>query len=109
MANGPNRKISIPKEIRAGEPFEVKSLIMHPMENGFRLETDGSVIPVHIIDSFVATLDGEEVFRAEWFPSIAANPFFSFYTVANASGTLELTWHDDDGSIYTETVAVTVQ
>jgi len=108
MAEGPNRKVNVPKEIRAGEVFEVKTLIMHPMENGFRLETDGSVIPLHIIDRLICTYNGEEVYRADWYPSIAANPFFSFFLLCTGPGALELIWHDDDGSIYTEIVELNV-
>ena len=39
---------------------------------------DGAAIPRDIINRFVCTYNGEEVFRAELFPAIAANPFIAF-------------------------------
>lgn len=108
MASNPNRKVSVPATAKRGEVIEIKTLIMHPMENGFRVETDGTVIPVHIIDRFTCSYNGEIVLDAEWFTAVAANPFFSFFTVATESGTLEFTWHDDDGSVYSETATIEV-
>ncbi len=108
MANNPNRRMSVPKEAAKGEIIEIKSLIMHPMENGFRTDTAGTVYPVHIIDTFTCLYNGEEVFRAEWGTGIAANPFFSFFTVATESGKIELVWHDDDGSVYSEASEIEV-
>jgi sulfur-oxidizing protein SoxZ len=108
VANNPNRKVSVPDTAKRGEVIEIKTLIMHPMENGFRVFTDGSVIPVHIIQRFTCAYNGEIVFDAEWFTALAANPFFSFFTVATESGTLEFTWYDDDGSVYTESAEIEV-
>ena len=51
----------------------------------------------------------EEVFRAELFPAIGANPFISFFTVATASGTLAFEWTGDNGFVATETVDITVE
>jgi sulfur-oxidizing protein SoxZ len=56
----------------------------------------------------VCTYNGEEVFRADLHPSIAANPYLSFHTVATESGRLEFTWHDDDGSVYQESAEIEV-
>ena len=104
----PQARISVPKTAAKGQVIEIKTLIQHSMETGFRRDLDGKVIPVHIIDRFVCTYNGEEVFRAEFHPSVAANPYLSFHTVATESGRLELTWHDDDGSVYTESAEIEV-
>jgi sulfur-oxidizing protein SoxZ len=42
------------------------------------------------------------------FPAIAANPFLSFSVVAEKSGTLTMTFTDDDGVTQSETATVTV-
>ena len=101
-------RISVPKTAAKGEVIEIKTLIQHPMETGFRRDLDGNAIPVHIIERFVCTYNGEEVFRADLHPSIAANPYLTFRTVATESGRLELTWHDDDGSVYRESADIEV-
>lgn len=100
--------IRVPKEVRAGEPFEVRVLLSHPMESGQRRNERGEIVPRMIINRFACTLDGEEVFSAELFPAIAANPYLAFHAVAEKSGTLTLAWTDDEGATGLETVAVTV-
>lgn len=100
--------INVPKSCRKGEIFDVKVLISHPMESGQRRDEQGQIIPRKIINKFTCSLDGEEVFAADLFPAIAANPFLSFSARAEASGTLSLSWVDDDGHVQTELAAITV-
>ena len=77
--------ISVPAEGKRGEVIEIKTLVLHPMETGYRHEYTGAAIPRDIIHSFRCTYNGEEIFRAELSPAIAANPFLSFSTVARTS------------------------
>src|SRR3954466_5904746 len=100
--------VNIPKPLRPGQVFEVKVLIQHPMENGFRRNAMGQAIPRNIIHSFRCTYNGEEVFAADLQPAIAANPFLSFFAVATGSGEIELTWTDDQDQTTVEHVAITV-
>jgi sulfur-oxidizing protein SoxZ len=100
--------INVPKQITTGEPFDVKVLISHPMESGQRRDQFGHAIPRDIINHFVCTLDGEIVLDADFFPAIAANPFLSFSVVADKSGTLALTFTDDQGVTQTELATINV-
>jgi sulfur-oxidizing protein SoxZ len=100
--------IRVPQEAKKGEVIEIKTLISHPMETGYRRDSLGRPIPRHIIDRFVCTYNGEEVFRADLFPAIAANPFLTFFTVATESGELVFRWSDDHGVTQTETARITV-
>jgi sulfur-oxidizing protein SoxZ len=100
--------IRMPTEAKRGEVVEVKTLISHPMETGYRRDNMGQPIPRHIINRFLCTYNGQEVFRAEFFPAIAANPFLSFFTVATETGEVTLQWTDDQGTTQTETVRITV-
>ena len=100
--------INVPKAVKRGEPFEVKLLISHPMESGQRRNEMGEAIPRDIINSFVCTYNDEEVLRAALFPAIAANPFLSFMVTADRSGTLRMTFTDDQGTTQTETASVQV-
>ena len=101
--------IKVPKQVKPGEPFDVKLLISHPMESGQRRDALGLAIPRDIINSFVCTYNGEEVLRADLFPAIAANPFLSFAVVVQERGTLAMTFTDDQGVVQTETVSVTLE
>jgi sulfur-oxidizing protein SoxZ len=100
--------IRMPSEAKRGEVVEVKTLISHPMETGYRRDSMGQPIPRHIVNRFVCTYNGQEVFRAEFFPAIAANPFLSFFTVATETGEVLFQWTDDQGNTQTETVRITV-
>lgn len=100
--------INVPQRARRGEVIEVKTLVSHPMETGYRRSQLGAVIPRDIIRLFVCTYNGTEVFRAELHPAIAANPFIMFSTVATESGTLEFNWTGDNGFSVTEAAAITV-
>ena len=64
---------------------------------------------VAIINCFTCTYNGEEVFRAELFPAISANPFIAFSTVATQSGELVFSWTDDRSQTQTETRQITVE
>ena len=101
--------INLPARAKRGEVIEIKTLIAHPMETGYRLDSKGAVIPRDIINSFACTYNGEEIFSAELFPAIAANPFVAFCTMATESGELAFSWTDDRGQTQTETRQITVE
>ena len=100
--------VSVPPKAKRGEIIAINALIGHVMESGFRHTSTGVPIPRDIVTLFVATYNGEEIFRAELFPAIAANPFISFHTVATESGTIEFKWTGDNGFSATKQVKITV-
>jgi sulfur-oxidizing protein SoxZ len=101
-------RIQVPREVRRGEPFEVKILIRHGMETGYRLTDDGKPIARNVIRLVTCKYNGAEVFRVEPSSGIAANPLFTFYITARDSGELVFEWLDDAGERATERAAVTV-
>ena len=90
-------RIQLPKDIRRGQVIKIGILVQHPMESGYRLDADNKRVAKNAIRSFICRYNGEEIFRAEMSPGIAANPFIQFSTVARESGELEFTWMDDAG------------
>ncbi len=104
----PTPRIRMPSTAKAGEVIEVKTLISHPMESGQRKDAAGKPIPRKIIKQFVASFNGKEVFRADWHPSISANPYQSFFLRVPETGTFVFEWIDDDGSVYKAEKQVTV-
>jgi sulfur-oxidizing protein SoxZ len=103
-----NALINVPKTARRGEAIEIKALILHPMETGFRPGTNGRIIPRNIIEHFSARWNGEEIFAMAFSPAIAANPFVSFFTVARESGRIDFLWTGDQDFRVTESVSITV-
>jgi len=100
--------ITVPRSLRRGETFEIRVLIAHPMETGFRVDASGQRVPRSLIRRFTCHYDGELVIEADLFPAISANPYLSFHAVARGSGTLDFAWYGDDGFRRTESVAIEV-
>lgn len=101
--------INVPPKAKRGDVIEIKTLMSHPMETGFRASKTGTILPRDIITDFVCTYNGTEIFRAELFPAMTANPFISFYTVATESGTIAFKWTGDNGFSATESVKIQVE
>jgi sulfur-oxidizing protein SoxZ len=101
--------VNVPARARRGEIVEIKTLVSHVMETGYRRTQLGAAVPRDIIRLFVCSYNGEEVFRAELHPAISANPFIVFSTVAAESGTLTFQWTGDNGFSLTETATITVE
>ena len=100
--------VNLPATARRGEIIEIKAMAGHAMETGFRRTQLGEVIPRDIITSFVCTYNGAEVFRAELHPAIAANPLFTFSTIAIESGTIVFRWTGDKDFSLSESATITV-
>jgi sulfur-oxidizing protein SoxZ len=101
--------INVPAKAKRGDVIEIKTLMSHIMETGFRRTASGELIPRNIITNFTCRYNGVEVFRADLFPAIAANPFFSFFTVATESGTFDFQWTGDNGFSETASAKITVE
>lgn len=93
---------------RRGEVIEIRALIGHPMETGYRPGADGKVLARDIISRFTCRYNGEVVFSAQLHPAIAANPYIAFSTVATDSGTLEFSWEGDNGFAQIEKMPLAV-
>jgi sulfur-oxidizing protein SoxZ len=100
--------IHAPKTARRGEVIEIRAMIGHPMETGYRLGPNGAPIPRLIINRCVCRYDNEEIFAADLHPAVSANPFLAFSTTATASGAITLTWTDDRGETQTASTEITV-
>ena len=94
-----NTRIRVPDTAKAGDVVEIRAMIMHPMENGFRTDSQGTTIPVDIIADFACSYDGAEVFSVKLEPGLSANPYFSFFLKATKSGPVDFIWQDQDGTV----------
>jgi sulfur-oxidizing protein SoxZ len=100
---------NVPAKAKRGDIIEIKALMSHIMETGYRRTAAGEIVPRDIITSFTCRYNGAEIFRADFFPAIAANPFISFFTVAKESGKFEFEWIGDKGFSETASASITVE
>ena len=105
----PAALVNVPAKAKRGAVIEIKTLMSHVMEPGYRHTAAGEVVPRDIITSFTCRFNGAEIFRADLFPAIAANPFLSFFTTASESGRFEFEWIDDNGFVATASAAIIVE
>jgi sulfur-oxidizing protein SoxZ len=101
-------RLKVPKKAKKGDIITIKSLIKHKMETGQRKGKDGKKIPRKIIKNVTATYNGTEVFSADWWPSISANPFLSFKLRAVDSGVIEVKWTDDNDKVVSKSAKIVV-
>ena len=100
--------IRVPALARPGEVMEVRILLQHPMETGYRPGADGQVLPRDIVRRVEARFEGELVFAADLFSAIAANPYIAFPMLATVGGTLVVSFQGDNGFAQTESAAIRV-
>lgn len=102
-------RVRVPARARRGEVFEIRAMVEHPMESGFRLDNVGKPIARHIAESLAVVYDGHEVFRATLHPAVSTNPYFVFTAVATVSGDIRFDWTDDEGGRVTHVSKIAVE
>ncbi|MCW2272840.1 thiosulfate oxidation carrier complex protein SoxZ [Rhodoblastus acidophilus] len=99
-----------PMKIRAASKdgvTEVKVLMNHEMETGFRKDSSGAPIPAWFITDVVAKLNGKEVMQAQWGASVSKNPYLAFKIKGGAAGDkVSVTWTDSKGETRTDEATV---
>jgi sulfur-oxidizing protein SoxZ len=101
--------VKVPARAKRGEIIEIKALVGHVMETGFRHTESGALIPRDIIRTFTCAYNGEEIFRADFHPAVAANPLVEFTTIATASGRLDFKWSGDNQFAAEASASITVE
>jgi len=102
--------VADPMKIRAiaqADRVEVKILMAHEEESGFRKGPDGVTVPAHYISQVLVRVGEREVLRAQWGPAIAKNPFLQFAFRGGAKGDeLTVNWVDNRGDTRTDRTVV---
>ena len=104
----PDARITVPSSVPRGKPFEVRIIVRHPMETGYRTDETGKSIPRNVIRSLSCRYNGDLVFSARLSSGIAANPYLRFFVTAKESGQLAFEWVDDSGVRGSDGAVVTV-
>ncbi len=111
--------ITVPRTARPGEIIEIRALVQHPMETGYRRSGDGDMLPRDLIRRFTCRVvltanaggtseSGELIFAATFYAAIAANPYLSFNLRATSSGALVFAWEGDNSFMHHETISLLV-
>jgi sulfur-oxidizing protein SoxZ len=108
MSDDIKPRVRVQTKAKKGELVEVKTLVTHPMESGQRKDADGKLVPRLIVSAFDATFNGKPVMNAKFEPAISANPYLSFFVRVDESGTLKLTWTDDNKQSWTSETKIEV-
>jgi len=99
-----------PMKIRAsskGGVTEIKVLMNHEMETGFRKDADGNIVPAWFIREVVAKLNGTVVMQAEWGPSVSKNPYLAFKIKGGKAGDkVAISWTDSKGDTRSDEATV---
>ena len=101
-------RIQVQPQARRGDLVEVRVVIQHPMETGFRYDSLGRQTPRNVVHRLECRYGGVEVFRAEMGAGIAANPFLRFFVRARESGDVECRWIDQQNVAGSVSARVTV-
>lgn len=96
----PRIRLAVPDSATPGEAVEIRTIIGHPMETGFRHNAQGLLIPVRIAEWFRCHANGRQVFAAKLEPAISANPYFEFFLKVDETVRLEFEWIDTTSDRY---------
>ncbi len=95
---GRNARLIVPPLVHAGEEFQVRLLIQHPMETGFRRDVRGDLIEANLLESLSLDFEGQPVFTARSMNALTANPFLAFVVAIKKSGGFNARWRDQRGN-----------
>lgn len=100
-------RIRIPRQARAGEVIEIRTLIEHPMESGIRGRVPDAV-PRDMLAWMTVRMNGGTVFAADLGNGTAANPYHVLFVRIERTSEFEFTWFDERGRTARVTARVTV-
>lgn len=100
--------LTVPTTARKGEVIEIRAVVQHPMETGYRVDSEGQKLARDLVRRVECRFEGELVFAADLHPAIAANPYLAFRMLASGSGTVTVSWQGDQGFAHSESALLTV-
>jgi sulfur-oxidizing protein SoxZ len=102
--------MSDPMRIRAIEKdgtVDVKVLMKHDMESGFRKDASGSLVPAWHITNLTAKVGDKVVFAAEFGPAVSKDPFLNFkFKGASKGEKIVIHWVDNHADTRTDQTTI---
>lgn len=108
MSKTSRTSVTVPATAKKNSIIEIRAIAQHDMESGFRYTESGKLVPRDIIRVFTCRYNDVEIFKADFYPGIGANPLIIFTTIAVESGVLEFKWVGDDGYEAINQASITV-
>jgi sulfur-oxidizing protein SoxZ len=99
-------KILLPLSVARDAVIDVRALLVHPMDTGFFRDADGNPIPPYFVNAVTISYGGEPVARFEWTSGISRDPFVRFPLRASREAPVQITWKDNKGGVYQQSVDV---
>jgi hypothetical protein len=100
-------RVRLPRQVRAGEAFEVRCLIEHPMVTGLPVE-GARPQPRNMLQRLTVRVDGAVALDATLRNGTATNPYHQFFLRLERSAEVEFTWTDEQGRTARTAQRVTV-
>lgn len=93
-------RVALPRNATPGEAAEIRTMINHPMETGFRDDGQGGTHAENLVDSLEVIRAGEALIKVHFHTGTSANPFVGFYL--DQFDDLSFTWTDQQAERITE-------
>ena len=91
-------RLSISGPVRPNAEVEVRLLLGHIMETGFRHDSSGVQVPKDILQFIKVHMGDALIFEAELGTGMSANPMFFFsFTLPAQPGDMVVSWTDHQG------------
>lgn len=86
----------------------VRCIIRHPMETGFRIDSEtNKLVPAHYIEQVFCYHGDELILQCDWSRAVSKNPYLSFrFSGATAGDTVRITWIDNLGEQSSNEIAI---
>ena len=94
-------RVALPRSATPGEAAEIRTMINHPMETGFREDGQGGTVAQSLVESLQVSRAGQDVLTVHFHTGTSANPFVGFYL--DQFDDLSFTWTDQQAERITET------
>ena len=99
-------RIILPAKITRNAVINIRALLSHPMLTGMSRDQAGVPIPAYFVNDVVITYGGERVAHFEWSSGISRDPFVGFPLRADKEAPVTVTWKDNKGGVYSQSVDV---
>ncbi|MDC1311169.1 thiosulfate oxidation carrier complex protein SoxZ [Burkholderiales bacterium] len=78
---------------------DVKVMIFHPMETGYRRDKNSrEIIPKHFIQTVNIAHNGKQIMQVHWSRSVSKNPYLNFRVPNVSKGDeFKIVWNDNMG------------
>lgn len=95
------------RAVRMNDIIEIKLMIRHPMESGFRKDENGKRLAAHFIETLVVRCKNKVILDAYLGMAVSENPFITFnFQGAEKGDAIEVTWIDNHQVSRTDTGVV---